>query len=326
MAFASTTFARPIRSALGPASHVQETRDLDSTLTELPVLGNVLDPVAALLDSVGLNDPATLAGNAPLNDEQKETLKKLQSAVSAAANKVESELPVHPPIPRSGKSSSISYLVFVLILSTVFEARDLDSILTGLPVVGSVLTPIASLFDSIGLSDPSKLTAKTPLTAEQQSTLNKLQAALESATATVKATLPHPDVPEPLQAIADPLHLGVNARRQFSEEGSGWGALFDEESGTLDPEDGLSGYLKRSPLEIRGLGDLVSGLPILGPILGPVLQPVTSLLDSLGLGDVTNKLPLSTDQLDAVAKLQAAIATVTGNVKSTLPVSLPLPL
>lgn len=91
---------------------------MNSTLTGIPVLGSVFAPVASLLDSVGLNDPAKLAGNAPLTDQQKETLKKLETALKTVANKVESELPVSPPVSfpvrRSGTSVFKLYSVFVL--------------------------------------------------------------------------------------------------------------------------------------------------------------------------------------------------------------------
>lgn len=186
--------------------------------------------------------------------------------------------------------------------------------LTGLPVVGSVLSPVASLLDSIGLSDPSKLAANTPLTKDQQDVLKQLQSALMGAVGGVEASLP--------KGIPVTLPVALPIKRQFGDQGSGWGALFDEESGTLDPEDGLSGYLKREIMEARGLDSVLGGLPI----VGSVLSPVTSILDSAGLGDITSKLPLTNDQKDLIAKLKAAISTVTSKVKDTLPVDLPIAL
>lgn len=191
--------------------------------------------------------------------------------------------------------------------------QGLDGELKKIPVISSLFGPIASLLNTIGLGDITTVDSKVPLTDLQRVALQQLKVELLGAVEGVEAGLPPPSVLS--------LKRGYT-RRQFGDEGSGWGALFDDESGTLDPEDGLMGYLKRETSQTRGLDSVINGLPV----VGPVLAPVTSLLDSLGLGDITSKMPLSSEQKDVIAKLEAAISTVADKVKSTIPVGLPVSL
>jgi hypothetical protein len=235
---------------------VHDTRDRNSMLTRLPVVGEVF----GLLNSV--------TKGAPMNDQQKEVLAELRDELTKVVGPVlPRDLPavVPAPLPVSGKHNGPSS----------------DSVLAGLPA--------ASFPDSIGLSGPTKLANNAPLSEDQKATLVDLAAKIAAAVGKLA----------PNASVALPI---TPPKREFA---NGFGALFDEESGTLEPEN-VYGYLKRR----SGLDPIPDSLPVLN----------TSLPDSIGLGDPTSKLPLSSVQKDVLAKPQDAISKVAGKVIPSLPI------
>jgi hypothetical protein len=161
-----------------------------------------------------------------------------------------------------------------------------------------VIAPIISVLDAIGLNDPTKIASKAPLTAMQKDILAKLQVEISNAAGKVAANLPvKPPVSPPVK------------RQDIASE---FGNLFDEESGSLEPE----GFSKRG------------GAPLdLGSVIEPLLAPVMPILNLIGLNDPTsipNKAPLTDAQKDVIAKLQAVISSAADKVTANLPVKTPV--
>jgi hypothetical protein len=67
---------------------------------------------------------------------------------------------------------------------------NLETMLGGLPVMGSMLAPVTSLLDSVGLNDPTSFANKAPITDAQKALIAKLTTAISNAATSVSKNLP----------------------------------------------------------------------------------------------------------------------------------------